>query len=100
MASAARMPMIATTIMSSTSVKPRAFFLSFRIIMLGSFVLGGLFRDAKGHPTRRFVPIARARYGPSFGLVLSVNTVGEIRTDEVGVDPVAVAIGDGAHDVP
>src|SRR5436190_1362195 len=97
MARAAKMPMIATTIMSSTSVKPRAFFLNFRIIMLLSFVLGGLSRDAKGHPTRRFVPLARARSSPSFGVVFSVDLVGEIRAHESSQYAVAVAVARGAH---
>src|SRR5687768_2470230 len=99
MARAARMPMIATTIMSSTRVKPRLLRSLLNFIIFRSFRLGGPFQDATGHPTHRSLAGA-SRPDSLFAFALGVELVRETRADEEGERAITVAVGGCPHDVP
>src|SRR5688500_4734054 len=102
MARAARMPMIATTIISSTRVNPRLprIFCNFRIIMLGSFVWVAPFSRCDGPPDPSLRTGSPRMVFSSLRLVVDVNRVGEIRAHDDGVGPRARAIGHRPSDVP
>src|SRR5688572_18490446 len=104
MASAARMPTMATTIINSTSVKPRFLRILLRMfrIMGVSCASGWGVVDASApdHPIRTPGFEFRTRRRCSLAFVFDENLRSKAGAGEPGLDAVAIEIGFRIHDVP